>query len=192
MRGTTIGIGLAALLLPVACLAAGPEHGGVSDYQFWEFVWRVMNFVVMAAVLVVLLKKPVSLGLKERSQAIAAELRDRKQPAADEARRQYAELEEALGDAQAQREAILAIAAPRASGSARKSWPRPAPWPSGYRPRPSSPSNARPRKPPPSCAARWPSFRPPWPPTSCASKSPPATRHRLLDEYLAGLAATPH
>ncbi len=107
MRGTTIGIGLAALLLPVACLAAGPEHGGVSDYQFWDFVWRVMNFVVMAAVLVVLLKKPVSLGLKERSQAIAAELRDL-EARRDEARRQYAELEEALGDAQAQREAILA------------------------------------------------------------------------------------
>ncbi len=98
---------LLCLGLAGTALASGGEGGGVSDHQMWDFIFRLMNFAVMALVLVVLLRKPLKSGLANRSQTIADELAELEKRR-DQARKEVALMEKRLADAEAEREAILA------------------------------------------------------------------------------------
>jgi len=76
-----------------ALASAGGGHGESSFDKGKDLIWRTMNFVVLAGVLIYLLKKPVANGLASRRQGIKDELDDldkRKQAAEDELR-QYQE-----------------------------------------------------------------------------------------------------
>ena len=53
---------------------AHEDHGGKGKGM--DLVWRTMNFVVLAGVLVFLLKKPIANGLESRRQGIKDELDD--------------------------------------------------------------------------------------------------------------------
>ena len=90
--------GLASLALAAEGHGSGPNM---------DFVWRLMNFALVAVVLFIVLRKPLVNGLKGRSQGIADELADLEKKR-DEARRQYAEMEKRLADAQGERDTILA------------------------------------------------------------------------------------
>ena len=91
------------LLCGSFAFAAG---GGVSDHQWSDLGARLINFGVLAVVLVVLLKKPLGNMFKSRTQNIADELAELKAKR-DAARKEYAEMERRLQDAQGEREKIL-------------------------------------------------------------------------------------
>lgn len=97
-----------ALVLGAAGLAlASSEGGGVSDHQMWDFIYRIMNFVVLVAVLVVVLRKPLKSGLSSRVDQIKGELEEL-EAKREEARRAYALMEQRLADAAGEHEKILA------------------------------------------------------------------------------------
>lgn len=87
----------------------GTAHGGggVSDSQMWDFIYRIMNFVVLVAVLVVVLRKPLKSGLSSRVDQIKTELEEL-ETKREEARRAYALMEQRLADAAGEHEKILA------------------------------------------------------------------------------------
>jgi F-type H+-transporting ATPase subunit b len=101
-----IGIPLSLVFvsaLSTAALAAGP---GVSDHQISDLIARIMNFAVMGGVLFFVLRKPVGQALGKRSKDIAEELADL-EAQRDQARKEYAEMERRLKDAESEREKIL-------------------------------------------------------------------------------------
>lgn len=70
-------------------LAAGGGHGESSFDKGKDLIWRTMNFVVLAGVLIFLLKKPLAKALASRRQGIKEELDDlekQKQEAQEELR----------------------------------------------------------------------------------------------------------
>ena len=99
---------LASSLLLIGAFAgtALASEAGVSEHQMSDFIARIMNFAVVAAVLFFVLKKPLSQGLGKRSKDIAAELADL-EAQRDLARKEYAEMERRLKDAAGEREKIL-------------------------------------------------------------------------------------
>jgi F-type H+-transporting ATPase subunit b len=56
--------------------SSGGGHGESSFDKGKDLIWRTMNFVVLAGVLIFLLKKPVAKGLASRRQGIKEELDD--------------------------------------------------------------------------------------------------------------------
>lgn len=84
--------GLVVLFAGAAMAAGGGGHGD-SSAQWWDLLWRVLNFAVLVGALVFLLRKPVKAALSGRSDAIKDELEDLE--------RKKAEAEQALSDAEA-------------------------------------------------------------------------------------------
>lgn len=104
MKASRIALGLIFVLaLANTAMAAGP---GVSDHQISDFWARVMNFAVMAGVLFFVLRKPVGQLLGKRTKDIQDELADL-EAQRDEARKEFAEMERRLKDAEGEREKIL-------------------------------------------------------------------------------------
>jgi F-type H+-transporting ATPase subunit b len=79
--GTLAGLGLTLLLAGVA-LAAEAAHGGghegISPAKITDFIWRIVNFLVFAGLLVYLLTKKVNVKdlFAKRAQDIAQTLED--------------------------------------------------------------------------------------------------------------------
>lgn len=79
--GTLAGLGLTLLLAGVA-LAAEAAHGGghegISPAKITDFIWRIVNFLVFAGLLVYLLAKKVKVKdiFAKRAQDIAQTLED--------------------------------------------------------------------------------------------------------------------
>ncbi len=71
---------LLAFMPPVLALASGggaetaAEGHGDSNQKLWDLLWRTMNFAAVVAVLVLLLRKPLSQGLRNRRESIREEL----------------------------------------------------------------------------------------------------------------------
>lgn len=101
-----VGLGAAGLLILGTACGALASEGGVSSGQLWDLIYRILNFVVLAAILFFLLRKPLKTGLKGRSQAIARELKDL-ETKRDEARRNLAQMEGRLAEMEKEHEAIL-------------------------------------------------------------------------------------
>ncbi|MFH1059246.1 MAG: F0F1 ATP synthase subunit B [Pseudomonadota bacterium] len=101
-------LGAAALVGLGAVTALASEAGGhhVTGPNL-DLLWRVMNFAVLAIVLVLVLRKPLKAGLSGRVQQIKSELAEL-EARREEAKRRYAEIEKRLKDAEGEREAILA------------------------------------------------------------------------------------
>lgn len=97
----------AGLALASGTGEGGHGGGGISDHQMWDFIYRIMNFVVLVAVLVVVLRKPLKSGLSARVDQIKSELEEL-EAKREEARRAYALMEQRLADAAGEHDKILA------------------------------------------------------------------------------------
>jgi F-type H+-transporting ATPase subunit b len=78
--GILLGVGVSLLLVSLA-LAAGGEaaHGeahGISPTKITDFIWRTVNFVVFAGLLVYLVSKYIVKLISQRSTDIAETLED--------------------------------------------------------------------------------------------------------------------
>ena len=82
LRGAAAFLGLSAgLVLAGAALASeagghGGGHGGISPEKIQDFIWRTVNFVVFAGILIKLLAKPAKNFFSQRSQDVAQTLED--------------------------------------------------------------------------------------------------------------------
>ncbi|HID97131.1 MAG TPA: hypothetical protein EYP57_02945, partial [Thermodesulfobacteriaceae bacterium] len=83
-------------------------HHGITHSQVMMFVWHCLSFSILALVLVKFLRKPISDGLKGRTESIKAgfeELEARR----TEAERRYAEYERKLSNLDAEADRILKV-----------------------------------------------------------------------------------
>jgi F-type H+-transporting ATPase subunit b len=103
------GLGAGLLLAGVAAAseaAAGGGHGGISAEKIQELLWRTVNFVVFAAILIKLVAKPAKKFFAQRSQDVATTLSDlAAQQAASEAAVQAAEAR--LAEVAKEREQVI-------------------------------------------------------------------------------------
>jgi len=72
------GLGAGLLLAGVAAAseAAPGGHGGVSPEKIQDLIWRTVNFVVFAAILIKLVAKPAKNFFAQRTQDVAETLED--------------------------------------------------------------------------------------------------------------------
>jgi F-type H+-transporting ATPase subunit b len=72
------GFGIALLLAgtALAAEAAHGGHGGVDSAKLQELLWRTVNFVIFAAVLIKLAAKPVKKLFAQRSEEVATTLEE--------------------------------------------------------------------------------------------------------------------
>jgi F-type H+-transporting ATPase subunit b len=109
-RGAGVFLGLASSLvlvgLALASEAAHGGHGGISSAKISELIWRTVNFVVFAAILIKLVAKPAKNFFSKRSEEIAETLEDleAKKSAAAAALK---EAETRLAEVAKEREAII-------------------------------------------------------------------------------------
>jgi len=107
---------LALAVSPLALAASGPSsHGeeaaegsghGDSSAKLWDLLWRTTNFAAVVAVLVLVLRKPLSQSLRHRTESIKDEL-DGLESRKDEAQRQLEETLARLENLEAEKEKIL-------------------------------------------------------------------------------------
>jgi F-type H+-transporting ATPase subunit b len=96
--------GLLAVMAGAAWAASGGDaaHGGLSSSDWY----RIMNFVVLAAVLVFLLRKPIPRALNSRVQGIQDQLKDLEARKAD-AEKRIVECNQKLGALEKEAERIV-------------------------------------------------------------------------------------
>jgi F-type H+-transporting ATPase subunit b len=73
------GLGAGLLLAGVAAAseaAHGGGHGGISAEKIQDLIWRTVNFVVFAAILIKLVAKPAKNFFAQRSQDVATTLEE--------------------------------------------------------------------------------------------------------------------
>jgi len=76
---TCWGLGAGLLLAGVAAAseaAHGGGHGGISPEKMQDLLWRTVNFVVFAAILIKLVAKPAKKFFAQRSQDVATSLEE--------------------------------------------------------------------------------------------------------------------
>ncbi len=95
-----------SLLVSSVAMAAGGGHAD-SGALLKDFFWRILNFVIMAGILIYFVTKPVKNALKGRSETIASDLEEA-QKAREEAESKFAEYDEKLNKAEAEIEQIAA------------------------------------------------------------------------------------
>lgn len=88
----------AVLLLAGVAAASEAAHGGISAEKIQELLWRTVNFVVFAGILVYLLAKPAKKFFAKRSQDVATTL--------EEMAAKQAEFEAAVAAAEARLAAV--------------------------------------------------------------------------------------
>jgi F-type H+-transporting ATPase subunit b len=69
----SLGVGL---VLAGVAQASEAAHGGVTPEKMSELLWRTVNFVVFAAILVYLLAKPAKKFFAQRTQDVAATIEE--------------------------------------------------------------------------------------------------------------------
>lgn len=96
--GTALwGFGAVLLLAGVAA-ASEAAHGGISAEKIQELLWRTVNFVVFAAILIKLVAKPAKKFFAQRTQDVATNL--------EEMAAKQAEFEAAVAAAEARLAAV--------------------------------------------------------------------------------------
>jgi F-type H+-transporting ATPase subunit b len=71
-----LGLGAGLLLSGAAAAAEAGGHGGISPEKIQDMIWRTVNFVVFAAIMIKLLAKPAKNFFAQRSQGVAQSLED--------------------------------------------------------------------------------------------------------------------
>jgi F-type H+-transporting ATPase subunit b len=74
--GIFLGLGLGLALAGVAGATEAGGHGGMDPAKVSDFIWRTVNFLVFAVILVYLLAKPAKGFFAKRSQDISESLED--------------------------------------------------------------------------------------------------------------------
>jgi F-type H+-transporting ATPase subunit b len=74
--GAVLGLGLGLVLTGVVGASGGGGHGGIDPAKVTDFIWRSVNFVVFAAILIKLVAKPAKGFFAKRSQDIGQTLED--------------------------------------------------------------------------------------------------------------------
>jgi F-type H+-transporting ATPase subunit b len=95
------GFGAVLLLAGVAVAseaAHGGGHGGISPAKMQDLIWRTVNFVVFAGILIYLVSKPAKKFFAQRTQDVAATM--------DEMAAKQAEFEAAVAAAEARLAAV--------------------------------------------------------------------------------------
>jgi len=92
------GLGVVLLLAGVAGASEAGGHGGISAEKMQDLLWRTVNFVVFAAILIKLVAKPAKNFFAQRSQDVATTL--------DEMAAKQAEFEAAVAAAEARLAAV--------------------------------------------------------------------------------------
>jgi F-type H+-transporting ATPase subunit b len=106
-------VGLAVMGATVALASSGGGHeaaaaAGHDKGLPWEdFIYRCINFGILLAAVILILRKPLGTALKGRTEGIKEELAEL-EAKREEARREYAMIEKRLADAVGERDAILA------------------------------------------------------------------------------------
>ncbi|OGR05664.1 MAG: hypothetical protein A3K23_00700 [Desulfobacca sp. RBG_16_58_9] len=100
MRATVafLGLGAGLLLAGAAVASEAGGHGGISPEKIQDMIWRTVNFVVFAAILIKLLAKPAKNFFAQRSQDVAQSL--------DDLEAKKAAAQAALKEAEARLEAV--------------------------------------------------------------------------------------
>ena len=107
-----------AMLLLVAGIAVASEHGGGGESSKWmNFLYRVINFVIVAGILYKLVGKRLAEFFSSRTYQIETELKDL-DARRDEAEKKLKEVERRIANLEQEREEILAAA--REQGEALK------------------------------------------------------------------------
>lgn len=107
LRWLSAAAGFAALTLGAGLAFASEGGGHHVTAPNMDLVYRLMNFGVMAVVLVILLRKPLGSALGGRIEQIKSELEELEAKKA-EAQAELAQVEKRLADAQGERDVILA------------------------------------------------------------------------------------
>jgi len=99
-----VAVGLLAVMAGVAWAASGGDaaHGGLTRTDWY----RIMNFVVLAAALVFLLRKPIPRALNSRVRGIQDQLKDLEARKAD-AEKRIVECNQKLGTLEKEAERIV-------------------------------------------------------------------------------------
>ncbi len=106
-RGILWGLGATLALTAAAAAAeAAGGHGGMDPAKIQDFTWRSVNFVIFAAALVYLLRKPMKAFFSKRSQDIGMSL-DELEAKKAEAAKALKEAEARLAEVSAEREKII-------------------------------------------------------------------------------------
>jgi len=99
--------GIFTLAFTAVALASGAEEGGGSLWK--EYMWKIINFLILVVVLVKFGKKPLQDYLKQRTEMIAKTLQEAKE-AKEAAQKALQEVEGRLKAKDAEVEAIIAAA----------------------------------------------------------------------------------
>jgi F-type H+-transporting ATPase subunit b len=97
--------GIFTLTFTAVALASGAEEGGAPLWK--EYMWKIINFLILVVVLVKFGKKPLQDYLKQRTEIIAKTLQEAKE-AKEAAQKALREVEGRLKAKDAEIEAIIA------------------------------------------------------------------------------------
>ncbi len=92
---TRLTLLLALVLIPTVALAAGGGGHADSGALMKDYIYRVIDFAIIAGILWYFTRKPIANGLKGRSEKIAADLAEAKQ-LKEEAEAKFAEYDAKL------------------------------------------------------------------------------------------------
>jgi len=107
-RLATAAFGAALVLgLAGAALASGGGGGGYIHDKPMDLLWRALNLLALLVLLFIVARKPIASGLANRAAAIREELADL-ESRRDYAKKELAELDTRLQDAESERDSILA------------------------------------------------------------------------------------
>ena len=99
--------GIFTLVLTAVAIASGGEEGHTPLWK--DYMWKIINFLILVVVLVKFGKKPIQNYLKQRTEMIAKTLQEAKE-ARETAQKALQEVEGRLKAKDAEIEAILAAA----------------------------------------------------------------------------------
>ncbi|HIJ79754.1 MAG: F0F1 ATP synthase subunit B [Desulfobulbaceae bacterium] len=102
---------LLVLAMAVAAYASADAHGGggIPEAKLWDLLYRTLNFIALAAILVHFLKKPIVNGLNSRRESIREQLETLESRKA-EAEQMYKEAEAKLAKLDQEVNVIIAEA----------------------------------------------------------------------------------
>lgn len=105
--GALMGLGVGLVLAGSAGASEAGGHGGIDAAKINDMIWRTVNFIVFAGILIKLLAKPAKEFFAKRSQGIAVDL-DELEARKAAAKQALEEAEARLAQVAAEKDKIIA------------------------------------------------------------------------------------